>query len=173
MNETPNIYLIGPMGAGKSSVGRILANMTGRTFYDSDHEIMERTGVKISWIFEVEKEVGFRKREAMVIEELCQQNKIVLSTGGGSIITESTRENLKKSGIVIYLKVSLEEQVQRTKRTDTRPLLEVADPRAKLIELNTFRTPIYESLADFTINTDHKQPKKIAEEILSKIAATK
>lgn len=166
MNKSSNIYLIGPMGAGKSSVGRVLATLTGRQFYDSDHEIIERTGVKIAWIFEIEKETGFRLREAMIIKDLCQQENIILSTGGGCIVTPSTREVLKKTGTVIYLKVGLAEQLTRTKRTDTRPLLEVENPKAKLIELNQSRTPIYETLADYTIKTDKKKPKKIAEEIM-------
>lgn len=169
MYKKANIYLIGPMGAGKSSVGKVLALLTGFTLYDTDHEIMARTGVKISWIFEIEKEAGFRRREAEIIDELTRSDGIILSTGGGCVVTPINRDNLKKNGIVVYLQVNLKEQLRRTKRTETRPLLEVSDPKAKLIELNTAREPLYEEIADLTIKTSNKKPIDIAKEIISKI----
>jgi shikimate kinase len=157
------------MGAGKSSVGKLLAALTPLTLYDTDHEIMDRTGVKISWIFEIEKEAGFRKREAEIIDELTQLENIILSTGGGCVVTPINLEHLKNRGTVVYLHVNLKEQLRRTKRTETRPLLEVADPKAKLIELNTAREPLYEEIADITIKTSNKKPIEIAKEILSKM----
>lgn len=171
MSTLPNLYLIGPMGAGKTSVGRQLAKLTKMTFYDSDAEIVAHTGVSISWIFEVEGEAGFRKREAEIIEKLCQLSGIVLSTGGGSIVTPSNREALQKNGIVIYLQVDLEVQLERTSRfTDTRPLLEGAiDPRSKLISLNEQREPLYESIAQLTYQTDNFDPHELATKILADI----
>ncbi len=169
MNKKSNIFLVGPMGAGKSSVGKVLTLLTGFTLYDTDHEIMARTGVKISWIFEIEKEAGFRRREAEIVEELSKLDGIILSTGGGCVITPINRENLKKNGIVVYLQVNLKEQLRRTKNTVTRPLLEVSDPKAKLMELNEARQPLYEEMADLTIKTTHKKPHDIAKEILEKI----
>lgn len=169
MNKSRNIFLVGPMGAGKSTIGKILASLNGFTLYDSDHEIMSRTGVKISWIFEIEKEAGFRRREAEIIDELTKLEGIILSTGGGCVVTPSNREHLKQRGIVVYLQVNLKEQLHRTKRTDTRPLLEVSDPKAKLIELNTLRQPLYEEIADITIRTTHKKPTEIAKEILEAV----
>lgn len=170
MAKTDNIYLIGPMGAGKTSVGKQLSKITRMALYDTDAEIVRRTGVSISWIFEKEKEAGFRQREAEIIDDLTTLNKIILSTGGGSIVTPGNCQHLAERGIVIYLYVSLEIQIDRTRRTDTRPLLEnVADPVAKLISLNAEREPLYKAIADLTYNTDHLQPHALAEKILTDI----
>lgn len=164
-----NIFLIGPMGAGKSSIGKYLASLAGFDFFDTDEEIAKRSGVPIGWIFEAEGEPGFREREAAVIAELVHKKKIVLSTGGGSIVTPENCTALKAHGIIIYLDVSLEEQLHRTKRTHTRPLLETENVRAKLIELNEARRPLYESIADHTFCTDEGHPKKIAQHILKAV----
>lgn len=170
INKFQNIYLIGPMGAGKSSVGRQLAKLSKKQFFDTDAEIEKRTGVTISWIFEVETETGFRKREETIIAELTKMDNIVLSTGGGCIITKNNRLNLATSGIVVYLKVSFDIQVKRTSRhTGTRPLLEVADPADILTELNAERAPLYEEIADLIYETDNKTPRAIASKILKDI----
>ncbi len=175
MSKEHNIYLIGPMGAGKTSVGQLLAKRTHRTFYDSDIVITERTGVSVSWIFEVETEAGFRKREAEVIADLTQLHNIVLATGGGAIITPSSREPLQNTGMVVYLKVSLEEQLSRTaRRKGGRPLIEEVDDReAALRHINQEREPIYESMADLTYDTDRLSPNKIVECIINDITKLK
>ena len=165
-----NIYLIGPMGAGKTSVGKQLAALTGAKFIDSDNEIERRTGVSIAWIFEKEKEAGFRKRETEIIKELTEKNNIILSTGGGSILAETNREYLKSTGFIVYLKVSLDIQFERTnRRKGARPLLNESNPKEKLEVLNKNREPIYITLADLTINTDHCSPQQVAKTILKKI----
>ncbi|MCH9643807.1 MAG: shikimate kinase AroK [Gammaproteobacteria bacterium] len=164
-----NIFLIGPMGAGKSSIGHQVAKYSHKTFMDSDHEIQRRTGVPLAWIFEAESEAGFRKRETEVIDELTQMNNVVLSTGGGCVVTEANRQFLIDRGIIVYLQVSLEEQVRRTKRKDTRPLIDVPEPKKKLIELNEKRTVLYEEIADITCNTDDSTPTILAKFILKEI----
>ncbi len=167
MTKTNNIYLIGPMGAGKTSVGKQLAKLTKLRFYDTDTEIMERTGVQLSWIFEVEKEAGFRKREQDMIAELTALKDIVLSTGGGSILKPENRQCLSANGFVIYLSVSLGKQLQRTSRQKvTRPLLEQPNPEQILIQLNKEREPLYVEIADFTYNTDDYTPIALAKKIL-------
>lgn len=162
-----NIYLIGPMGSGKTSVGMQLAKKLNMPYFDSDKEIEKATGVNVSWIFEVEGEAGFRKRERSMINTLSKKEGIVLATGGGAIVTPDNCDTLKQTGLIIYLKVSLELQLHRTsKRIGGRPLLEVDDPKQKLIELNAERAPIYEKLADYTYNTDGKTPAALANQIL-------
>lgn len=173
MKKTNNIYLIGPMGSGKTSVGLQLAKKTKKNFYDSDKEIEYRSGVKISWIFEVETEAGFRIREAKIIEELTHLDNIVLATGGGCILNANNRKHLTKNGIVIYLRVSLPEQVRRTEqRRGTRPLVNVPNPEAKLAELNEIREPLYLEIADFTYDTDSHTPRKIASQIMQDVCGT-
>lgn len=170
MSEQKNIYLIGPMGAGKTSVAKWLARKGKLKYYDTDHEIEERTGVSISWIFEVEQETGFRQREENVIRELTKLDRVVLSTGGGCIVTPNNRKHLSKTGIVIYLKVSLAEQLKRTRRyTGKRPLIEVNDRKQRLIELNKQREPLYMEVADLIYETDYRTPQQIAAEILKDI----
>ncbi len=160
-----NLYLIGPMGAGKSSIGAQLAKRAGRPFYDSDREVESRSGVNISWIFEVEQEVGFRQREAQVIAELCQQSGIVLSTGGGAIVNPETRARLKNSGIVIYLKTSMTQQLTRASvRSKIRPLLQ-NNPEEALTKLNQQRQLFYEEIADLVYTTDHHNPASLAANI--------
>lgn len=155
------------MGAGKSSVGIQLAKLTGKSWYDSDAEIKRRTGVPLAWIFETEQESGFRLREYLIISELSQLDNIILSTGGGSIVSPDNRVVLKEHGFVAYLKVSLNEQLHRTKiHKETRPLIDLPDPKPKLIELNTERAPLYESIADMICDTDKLTPKKVAQNIL-------
>lgn len=164
-----NIYLIGPMGAGKSSVGLQLAKLLGRDFYDSDQEIKKRTGVEISWIFAKEGEQGFRQREKLMIQELTQLDNIVLSTGGGTIIIPEACDFLRQNGKIVYLKVSLAEQQKRTAfDRGHRPLIEEADDRHQaLANLNQVREPIYQQLADLTYITDKLEPKVVAKKIIN------
>lgn len=169
--QLKNIFLIGPMGAGKSSIGVRLAALAGMKFFDSDEEIRQRSGVPIGWIYEAEGEAGFRLREKNLIAELVKLSPIVLSTGGGTITTPENCDQLKAHGVIVYLEVSLEEQLHRTKRTDTRPLLETPDVKKKLIELNEARRPLYAKLADLTYRTDQGAPKAIASQILKDVRA--
>ena len=166
-----NLYLIGPMGSGKSSIGLQLAKLSGRIFYDSDREIEQRCGVSIHWIFEKEQEAGFRRREASIIKELCQRKAIVLSTGGGTIVNQENRALLNSTGFVIYLQVSAAEQLERTQlRRLARPLLQ-DNPSLQLEKLNKERSPLYESIADLIITTDHKEPNNIAKKIWNELCS--
>ncbi|CAL1240737.1 shikimate kinase AroK [Candidatus Methylocalor cossyra] len=153
MRETKNICLIGPMGAGKTTIGRLLAKSLGATFVDSDKQIERRTGVCIPMIFEYEGEAGFRRREAEVLAEVVQMDGIVLATGGGAILLPENRECLRRRGFVVYLYCSIEKQLERTHKDSNRPLLQTADPRRRLLELQAVRGPLYRALADFTIDT--------------------
>jgi shikimate kinase len=148
-----NIFLIGMMGAGKTTIGKSLAQQSGKTFVDSDEEIQQRTGVTIAHIFDVEGETGFRQREANIIQELVKRNNIVLATGGGVVLSESNREALRHNGIVVYLKSSVHNLWQRTRHDRGRPLLQNADPHAKLKELFAQRDPLYMQTADLIIHT--------------------
>lgn len=152
-----NIYLVGPMGSGKTAVGRQLARELGLVFRDSDAEIESRTGVDIPYIFEKEGERGFREREREVIAALAELDGSVVATGGGAILSEANRVNLKGSGVVIYLYATLDEQLRRTARAQNRPLLMAGDPRAVLERLMAVREPLYESLADVRLDTTGRQ----------------
>ncbi|MDG6896082.1 shikimate kinase AroK [Volucribacter amazonae] len=170
MAEKRNIFLIGPMGAGKSTIGRQLAQQLNMEFIDSDQEIEQRAGADISWIFDLEGEEGFRKREERVINELTQKQGLVLSTGGGAVLSKDTRNHLSARGIVIYLQTTVEKQFQRTQRDKKRPLLQdVEDPRAVLEELAKIRNPLYEEIADFTLPTDEQSAKVMANQIVDLI----
>jgi len=149
-----NIFLVGLMGAGKTTIGRLLAKHLHKTFYDSDHEIERRTGVNIPLIFEVEGEAGFRKRESAVIEELVGKDNIVLATGGGAVLSSINRESLKRNGVVIYLRANVHELWQRTRNDKNRPLLKGPDPLTKLKQLFTERDPIYTEVATYVIDTE-------------------
>lgn len=161
-----NIFLIGPMGAGKSSVGKYLASKLDLDFYDSDEELEKRTGVDIGWIFDLEGEEGFVKREMSVIAELSSLSNIVLATGGGSIVPIETQSVLRKNGVVIYLDVSLEYQHTRTVNESRRPLLRVHNREEVIEKLHEERVPIYESLADFRVLTDNRSVQAVAEDIM-------
>jgi len=161
-----NLILIGPMGAGKTSVGRALANRLERPFFDSDREIEERCGVDIPTIFEFEGEEGFRDRETRVIDELTQEADIVLATGGGAVIREENRRYLAERGHVILLSVELKEQIRRVSRDNKRPLLATADPEARLQQLWDVRGPLYKSVADIEISTDSRRLFHVVNRIL-------
>ncbi|HDR0626966.1 shikimate kinase AroK [Pasteurella multocida] len=170
MAEKRNIFLIGPMGAGKSTIGRQLAQLLSIDFVDSDNEIEQRAGADISWIFDVEGEDGFRKREERIINELTQRQGIVLSTGGGAVLSKENRNHLSARGIVIYLETTVEKQYQRTQRDKKRPLLqEVEDPRQVLEDLAKIRNPLYEEIADITLPTDEQSAKVMATQIVDLI----
>ncbi len=169
MKQPHNVFLIGPPGAGKSAVGRQLARMLHMTFFDSDDEIESRTGVDIPFIFEKEGEVGFRRREAKVIDDLTAKDGIVLATGGGAILDANSRSFLGARGFVIYLRTSVEQQLKRTSRGRDRPLLERDDPQAVLETLLATREPLYLEIADLTVDTDARRVKAVATEILETI----
>lgn len=153
------------MGAGKTTVGRALARSTGKRFLDSDHEIEEKTGVRVPLIFEIEGEVGFRAREAEAIAELTQLQDVVLATGGGAVLNPTNRECLKKNGYVIYLCASVEDLYLRTCHDKNRPLLQTADPKARLQELFEARDPLYREVADLVIDTS----KQSVHQLLSRL----
>ena len=157
-----NIFLVGLMGAGKTSVGRLLAKRFGKTFYDCDQEIERRTGVKIPVVFEIEGEEGFRAREAAVLQELATMHDIVLATGGGAVLREENRRALMQHGTVVYLRASLDDLWQRTRHDRNRPLLQTADPRAKLEELFAQRDPLYREVAAIVVDTGNQSLGNLA-----------
>ena len=151
VENSKNIYLVGLMGAGKTTIGKQLAKRLGRRFYDSDHEIVARTGVPIPTIFEIEGEAGFRRREAQTIAELTAETGIVMATGGGVVINPGNRQRLRETGWTVYLNVPPRLLYERTRHDKNRPLLQVADPLAKLEELHAQRDPYYRDVADIVI----------------------
>jgi len=166
MRGTDNVFLIGPMGSGKTAVGKQLAKQLGLPFHDSDAEIEHRTGVDIPLIFEKEGEAGFREREREIIDALTQLRGIVLSTGGGAILAADSRERLAARGFVVYLETSVEQQAERVRSGHHRPLLTGVDPAIKLAELMAHREPLYRSTADLVIHTDGRKVGSVADEIL-------
>jgi shikimate kinase len=156
------VFLVGPMGAGKTTIGRLLAQHLDLDFLDSDQEVEVRTGADIPWIFDVEGESGFRDREQRVIDELTQRDGIVLATGGGAVLRESNREALSGRGEVVYLHTSLQQQLKRTGNDRNRPLLQVEDPESRLRELMAERDPLYRQVADHVIDTDGLTAREVA-----------
>ena len=172
MAANPNIYLVGPMGAGKTTVGRRIAELKGMTFVDSDQEVEKRTGVDISFIFDMEGEEGFRKRERDMIAELSEQPNTVMATGGGAVLDPSTRDLLSARGVVVYLETSLEQRLARTRKSNSRPLLAGSeDLEATLTELMEIRDPLYRSIADIVVTTGDQQARKLAREIVEQLEA--
>lgn len=166
MGKRSNVFLVGPMGAGKTTVGKRLAESRGMEFVDSDHEVEARTGVDIAYIFEKEGEAGFRKREKLVIAELTQRGNIVLATGGGSVLDADNRQNLSARGVVVYLQASVDHQYTRTVRAENRPLLNSsADRRETLENLFEIRDPLYRQIADLVLTTDGRNARVLAREI--------
>lgn len=165
----PNVFLVGLMGAGKTTIGRILARKLGLRFIDSDHEIEARTGATIPWIFEIEGETSFRRREAEVIRELTGQQGIVLATGGGAILNPESRAYLQERGTVIYLRASVNSILQRTAHDKNRPLLQTADPRKKLEELMAVRDPLYTEVAHMVIDTGRPNVQSMVSTILNQL----
>jgi shikimate kinase len=165
----PNVFLVGPMGSGKSAVGRQLARMLRREFRDSDAEIEQRTGVDIPFIFEKEGEEGFRRREREVIDELTGLEGIVLATGGGAVLDPENRRVLASRGLVVYLEASVEQQLERTRLSSHRPLLETPDPAERLASLMRQREPLYRELAALVVHTDGRVVRQVAQEIHRKL----
>ena len=163
------VYLVGPMGAGKTTIGKYLAQHLKLQFADTDSEIESRTGADIPWIFDVEGEEGFRDREQQVVEEMTQWDDIVLATGGGVILRPENRRALGGRGFVVYLYASVDEQVKRTRRDRRRPLLQKGDPEEVLRGLMEVRDPLYREIADHTIDTDGCSPKTVAQRLVREL----
>jgi shikimate kinase len=170
MKFPENIYVIGPMGAGKSTVGRQLARLTEKRFLDCDREIEARTGASISLIFELEGEAGFRKRERRMLEELTRLDGVVLATGGGAVLDRASRARLVSRGFVIYLDAPLDVLVKRTAKDRNRPLLDTDDPRGRLEAIVAERDPLYRQVADMIVKTDHRSPRIVAKEIVRRLS---
>lgn len=165
-----NIFLIGPMGAGKTTIGRQLARELKKEFIDSDQEIEDRTGANISWIFDVEGEAGFRQREKKIIEELTSRKGIVLATGGGAVLSPENRKYLHSRGTVVYLMATIGQQVERTKNDSRRPLIQnVTDIKGKLKELMEIRDPLYREIADYVVITNRRSPKSVSSDIVKQL----
>lgn len=162
MKSGQNIFLVGPMGVGKTTIGRQLANLFGYEFADSDRVIEQRTGASIPWIFDMEGEEGFRRREQAVIDELTALTGVVLATGGGAVIRAENRDCLKQRGIVVYLKAELDELLARTRNDKNRPLLQTENPRARLQALMEQREPWYLEVADIVFDTEQQNIKSAA-----------
>ncbi|PCJ47712.1 MAG: shikimate kinase AroK [Moraxellaceae bacterium] len=169
MARQRNLILIGPMGAGKSTIGRQISSLLSYDFVDSDHEIEARSGADIPWIFDVEGEEGFRKREGSMIEELTQRTHIVLATGGGAIMREENRRAME-AGVVVYLKATVDQQLARTARDQNRPLLQSGDPRSVLTALMEIRDPLYREIADYVVETEQGGVKDVAAKILALVS---
>ncbi|MFK5985696.1 MAG: shikimate kinase AroK [Pseudomonadota bacterium] len=169
LNKYEKIIFVGPMGAGKTTIGKRVASFLGCDFFDSDRVIEERTGVSIPLIFELEGEEGFRRRETEVLEELCKDKNIVLATGGGAILSEKNRQILQKNALVIFLTASLEKLFERTSRDRNRPLLQTKDPKQKLKKLLEERLAIYEEMSDIIVTTDHQSIQQTVSQIIEQI----
>jgi len=170
---TSNVFLIGPMAVGKTTIGKQLAKRLQLSFVDSDHEIEERTGASISLIFDIEGEEGFRDREQHMIADLTAREGIVLATGGGVVLRDANRKALRKNGVVVYLRASIDSQLERTKASKHRPLLETGDRRAALESLMAAREPLYRREADFIVDTDNLSAGRAARQIARKIQSLK
>jgi len=166
MKKPGSFFLVGPMGAGKSTIGRQLARALKLKFIDSDREIESRTGVDIPLIFELEGETGFRARERAVIDDLTDRPGIVLATGGGAVLLPENRGNLTSRGYVIYLHASVQQQLKRTARDRNRPLLLTEDPGKRLTELMEIREPLYLEVADLVIDTDNQKVGEVVSKIM-------
>jgi shikimate kinase len=166
MVRSQSVFLIGPVGAGKSTIGRQLASELKLDFYDSDREIESKCGVTIDWIFDIEGEEGFRQREKDAIESLVGEQSIVLATGGGAILLPENRTLLSSRGKVVYLQASVEQQLERTAKDKKRPLLQVDDKRSQLEKLMGEREPLYREIADLTIETSDTTVRNVVQRIV-------
>jgi shikimate kinase len=164
-----NIYLIGPMGTGKTAVGKQLARLLKQPFIDSDAEVEKLAGVDIPYVFEREGEAGFRQREREALAELCTREGIVLATGGGAVLSPENRRLLQQSGVVVFLQTSLAQQLQRVGKGRGRPLLKGADLTQRLTELREKREPLYREIADITLSTDSRRVPRVAALILAEL----
>lgn len=171
MSHVDRVFLIGPMGAGKSTIGRRLAEHLGLGFVDLDTALEARTGVDIPRIFDIEGESGFRRREADLLAELTEQPRLVLATGGGAIMDPTSQQHLSARGVVVYLRARVDTQLARTRQSD-RPLLQGDDPRGRLEALLAERGPIYEALADITVDTEDGNPDRLARRLADRLEGT-
>jgi shikimate kinase len=167
-----NVFLVGMMGAGKTSVGKLLARKLGKVFYDSDHVIEERTGVRIPVIFELEGEAGFRARETTVLEELTAVSGVVVATGGGAVLSAHNRAILRERGKVVYLRAGVSELWNRTRHDRNRPLLQTADPYARLCELHAMRDPLYREVAHVIVDTGTQSLKSLVSKLEQRLLST-
>ncbi len=165
------LILVGPMGAGKTTIGRLLATELSLPFLDTDREIEERSGADIPWIFDVEGEVGFRARETAMLDELTRLSGIVLATGGGIVMAPQNREYLRR-GFVVYLHATVEQQAERTARDRKRPLLQNDDPEGVLRRLFAIRDPLYREVAHVIVDTNNRNPRAVCREIIAALQAT-
>lgn len=165
MKAAGNIFLVGLMGAGKTTVGKLLAKRLNKLFYDCDHEIQKRTGVNIPVIFEIESEAGFRQRESAMLKELVRFDNVVLATGGGAVLSKDNRDLLSRNGTVVYLRATVNDLWQRTHHDKNRPLLQTDDPLAKLHELYAQRDPLYEEVADIVIETSRQSVHALVQQL--------
>lgn len=169
MSKQSNLFLVGPMGAGKTTIGRFLADNLNLEFIDLDTEIEARCGANIPWIFDVEGEAGFRKRESRILEEVTTRNGILLATGGGAVLDKNNRELLKQRGYVAYLSASVEQLLERTANDRNRPLLQVDDPREVIEKLIAERDPFYREVADLVVATEKRKPQVVADDIVAEV----
>ncbi len=165
-----NLFLIGPMGAGKTTIGRALAKRLRRDFFDSDHEIVARSGVDIPTIFEFEGEAGFRERETQVLESLCELEDSIIATGGGVVLSEYNRQLIARNAIVVYLHISVEEQLRRTAKDRNRPLLQTPNVRQRLQDMAAQRGPLYSGVADIKLVTDRKHAGGVINQLCQQLA---
>lgn len=171
MNPAANLILIGPMGAGKTSIGRRLAERLGLRFVDADLSLESATGVSVNLIFELEGEAGFRERERQVLAELCGQRDQVIATGGGAVLDPINRAALARSGFVVYLRVDVDHQLERLQRDRSRPLLRAPDRRERLMTLAAVRGPLYEEIADLVFESDHASAGTAADQLVQLLKA--
>ncbi len=171
MEELPSVFLVGPMGAGKTTIGKLLAKQLGRHFVDSDWYIESQTGADIAWIFAKEGEVGFRERETRAIDELTQKSAIVLATGGGAVMCAENRAFLSQRGIVVYLNAPVDVQMARTAKDKSRPLLQQPNPKKILQELYNIRDPLYREVAHIIMPTGHTYPRHMVNQLLQQLGA--
>jgi shikimate kinase/3-dehydroquinate synthase len=168
-NARRNIFLVGMMGAGKTTIGKLLAHSLDKTFFDSDREIQKRTGVSIPVIFEIEGESGFRRRETEVLSELVKSENIVLSTGGGAVLSAINRELLVRHGTVIYLRATIDDLWRRTRQDKNRPLLQTQNPRKRLVELYAQRDPLYRETAHIIVESGKRSARHLAQLLTQQI----
>ncbi len=164
------VFLVGPMGAGKTTIGRHLATELSLPFIDTDQEIEDRSGADIPWIFDVEGEEGFRKREQRVLSDACESTPAVIATGGGMVVLEENRRLMRGSGVVVYLHATVKQQLNRTGKDRNRPLLNDGDPQTILTDLMTIREPLYREIAHVVVATDNRNPRVTASEIARQVA---
>ena len=169
LEELPSVFLVGPMGSGKTTIGRLLAKQLGREFVDSDWYVESQTGADIAWIFAKEGEAGFRVRETRAIDELTQQSQIVLATGGGAVISAENRKFLHERGVVVYLNASVDVQMIRTAKDKSRPLLQQPNPRQILQDLYQIRDPLYRQVAHIIMPTGHTYPRHMVHQLLRQL----